>query len=101
MNWLSSTSNKSTISFHTQQTQTQIEKNNDLESQCEIHTNYDGWKFWICNKCKLSCPSRSTFIRHYRIHTGEKPFACPYCQYRANQKVNLNMHIVNKHKNLS
>ena len=28
-----------------------------------------------------------------RIHTGEKPFPCPKCEYRARQKDHLNKHL--------
>ena len=74
---------------------------NELTSICEVQTTAPGWKVWICRECNLKCQSKFSFITHYRIHTGEKPFACPHCSYRGNQKSNLTVHLKNKHKDLA
>ena len=36
---------------------------------------------------------------HVRKHTGERPYRCSYCDYRCNQKSQLNGHIYKKHTN--
>ena len=36
-------------------------------------------------------------ITHIRVHTGEKPFWCPYCNMTFNQKGNCENHIRKYH----
>lgn len=77
-----------------------------------------------CNKCNALIPNRELFLNHrcveknlscpwplceyktfrvdhlkihVRKHTGERPYHCTYCDYRCNQKSQLNGHIYKKH----
>ena len=67
--------------------------------------NYEMGKMsTTCSVCgKVFGPKvHSTGIEaHMRVHTGEKPFACPHCKYRSNQKGNLKIHIKSQHINKS
>ncbi|KAJ1350927.1 hypothetical protein KIN20_006851 [Parelaphostrongylus tenuis] len=51
------------------------------------------------NKPKMECPTcglvlyRHNFSTHYRIHTGELPFACDYCSKRFRTSSSLKVHI--------
>ena len=50
-----------------------------------------------CPYCgKLFISSRDV-LRHTRIHTGEKPFQCPACTYRATIKSHMKRHMITRH----
>ncbi len=51
----------------------------------------------VCDICSRGFGSREKRDCHRRTHTGEKPFACHTCDYRAAKKFNLDMHLQAKH----
>ncbi|KAK8741823.1 hypothetical protein OTU49_002423 [Cherax quadricarinatus] len=51
----------------------------------------------VCGFCGKNFSAPAFLRRHIRAHTGEKPFKCPHCDFRATQKGNLNSHIINRH----
>lgn len=51
-----------------------------------------------CPLCTLPCIDKGLFRRHYRVHSGEKPFVCSFCPHRANRKLNLQVHMMRQHK---
>ncbi|XP_064093101.1 longitudinals lacking protein, isoforms H/M/V-like isoform X4 [Macrobrachium nipponense] len=52
---------------------------------------------YSCPFCQKPFSHKGNFRKHVRIHTGEKPFACSFCPYRANQKVLLQLHQQKRH----
>ena len=54
-------------------------------------------KKYVCDLCGKGFGGRSSMMQHRILHTGEKPFACTSCDYRAAKKSNLEAHMESKH----
>ncbi|XP_050728469.1 broad-complex core protein isoforms 1/2/3/4/5-like isoform X11 [Eriocheir sinensis] len=64
---------------------------NTQEEQFQVNCRF-------CNKAFHGRYSKYNMKRHLMIHRGEKPFLCPFCPHRANQKGNLKYHILAVHQ---
>ncbi|CAL4064351.1 unnamed protein product [Meganyctiphanes norvegica] len=52
----------------------------------------------VCHVCGYKAKALSLLQKHQRIHTGEKPFPCPYCNYSSAQSSNLKVHMKRQHQ---
>ena len=53
-----------------------------------------------CTVCGSTHLTPAHLARHFRTHTGEKPFPCPRCDSRFTQKVSLQKHLRTKHQEI-
>ena len=66
-------------------------------------STYNNSRQWGLNSYPCPFCRKNTFRqmsdlkRHIRIHTGEKPYKCPYCDYSAAQKTPVKTHVLRKH----
>lgn len=57
----------------------------------------NSYKRFQCSVCGHSSVQKKDLVKHMRIHTGEKPFKCRYCEYRSTQSSNVNTHVKRVH----
>ncbi|VDK77201.1 unnamed protein product [Litomosoides sigmodontis] len=52
---------------------------------------------FVCTYCQKRFRTTSALKVHVRAHTGEKPYSCPKCSYCCITKRNLDRHVINNH----
>ncbi|KAK7074630.1 hypothetical protein SK128_008418 [Halocaridina rubra] len=55
---------------------------------------------FVCPFCKGCFTSNAHLKRHMRVHTGEKPYKCPHCDYATAQSSNVKIHVFCKHSHM-
>jgi len=63
----------------------------DVQSYKRKPNNYE------CSECGKRFPSQWKLERHFVVHTGMRPFICPYCSKSHTQGDNLKIHIRKVH----
>lgn len=51
-----------------------------------------------CQECNKYFPFPAALSRHMRTHSGERPFPCSECPYRAKHRFDLKKHLISIHK---
>ncbi|XP_038076822.1 RE1-silencing transcription factor-like isoform X2 [Patiria miniata] len=61
----------------------------------EVKSKAKGEKCYKClyEGCDFATAHLKDIIRHKRIHTGDRPFTCSFCQHRFTRKDKLQLHI--------
>jgi len=54
---------------------------------------HSGEKPYACDFCDYRASKKSDLNSHLRVHSGEKPHACHFCDYRASEKSHLTRHL--------
>ena len=64
----------------------------------DMNSCYTERNSYSCPQCGKELSDRYCFRRHYMTHTGNKPYACSICPYKATQRSDLKIHLLRKHQ---
>ena len=59
---------------------------------------YLGPKKFMCPLCNRIMSQKRALEDHIRIHTGDNPYACQFCEHTCKKESNLRRHIAKCHR---
>ncbi|XP_035776376.1 uncharacterized protein LOC118458221 isoform X2 [Anopheles albimanus] len=60
----------------------------------------DTGKKYKCDQCDFASRIPGHLKRHLLVHSGQKPFCCPHCDYSCNNIENLRKHVISTSKHV-
>lgn len=69
------------------------------KNELKIHMKQKHYgKFFKCHVCHKAFPRSTERLRHIKaVHMKYRPFSCDLCDYRTNERRNLNRHLLSMH----
>ena len=65
--------------------------------QAQVNSSSENIVAPACQICGKMFRSFWHLTRHFRTHTGERPYSCPFCSYAATQSGDLKRHFLALH----
>lgn len=70
----------------------------DHGRKCTYYPRPDKFRYkFVCFACSYFTYCKGNINRHVRIHLGDKPYKCSYCDYHSTQSGTMKIHMSRWH----